>query len=362
MDTVDVIIPCYNYGRYLAACTASVLSQTGCQTRVLIIDDASTDGSQAMGERLAAARSEITFVAHPQNRGHIATYNEGIDWTRSPYLLLLSADDLLAPGALARSVALLSANPRASFAYGEALRFTGDAMPPDGDEAGADDSGNDETGTGKTATGERATDGAARHATVRPGRDFIHALCDDPTNPVETATAVVRTAVQKQVGGYRPDLPHAGDFEMWLRLAAHGDVGFIPARQAFTRMHSNNMRIGYLADRMLGDFRQRHAAFRSFFDSERGAVADADGLETLANRRLARDVIWAAAHAFEEGAPADVAKLRELAAAIWPPIRRSAQWRKLSVKQLLGRRGWLATEAALRHLRPGAKRSPPAAA
>jgi glycosyltransferase involved in cell wall biosynthesis len=43
MSTVDIIIPCYNYAHYLRACVNSVLSQSGVDVRVIVIDDASSD-------------------------------------------------------------------------------------------------------------------------------------------------------------------------------------------------------------------------------------------------------------------------------------------------------------------------------
>ena len=42
---VSVVVPCYNYGRYLEGCVGSVLSQEGVEVDVLIVDDASPDGS-----------------------------------------------------------------------------------------------------------------------------------------------------------------------------------------------------------------------------------------------------------------------------------------------------------------------------
>ena len=52
---------------------------------------------------------------------------------------------------------------------------------------------------------------------------------------MSTPSAIVRTSAQHRVGGYRPELPHSGDLEMWLRLAAVGSVaissesGVVPA-------------------------------------------------------------------------------------------------------------------------------------
>ena len=50
------------------------------------------------------------------------------------------------------------------------------------------------------------------------GREFIR--ISGPLNVVPSPTAIVRTSMQKRAAGCRPELPHAGDMEMWLRLAA----------------------------------------------------------------------------------------------------------------------------------------------
>ena len=92
MSTVDVIVPCYNYARFLKQSVESVLGQS-CQTRVLIINDASSDNSREVATELARQDSRVTFLDHARNKGHIASYNEGIEWLSGEYYLLLSADD-----------------------------------------------------------------------------------------------------------------------------------------------------------------------------------------------------------------------------------------------------------------------------
>src|SRR5919109_5208527 len=107
MSRVDVIIPCYNYARYLRQCVESVLTQSAVQVRALIIDDASTDDSAAVGSALAAEDARVEFRRHAVNHGHLTTYNEGLEWSAGDYTLLISADDLLVPGALNRAARLM---------------------------------------------------------------------------------------------------------------------------------------------------------------------------------------------------------------------------------------------------------------
>src|SRR3954453_21056063 len=129
--TVSVVIPCYKYGRYLPDCVRSVLDQEGVDARVLIIDDASPDDSAEVALRLAAEDERVEARIHEVNRGHIATYNEGLlEWADGDYSVLLSADDLLTPGSLARAAAVLTEHPDVGFVYGHALKWTDGTPPP----------------------------------------------------------------------------------------------------------------------------------------------------------------------------------------------------------------------------------------
>jgi glycosyltransferase involved in cell wall biosynthesis len=123
MAILDVLVPCYRYGRFLPGCITSILSQSLSDVRVLIIDDASPDDSAAVAQQLAKQDRRIEIIAHQTNYGHIATYNEGIEWASSPYFLLLSADDLLAPGALKRAVCLMEARADVVLTYGACIKL-----------------------------------------------------------------------------------------------------------------------------------------------------------------------------------------------------------------------------------------------
>ena len=123
---VDVAIPCYKYGAMLPTAVRSVLDQEGVDVRVLIIDDASGDGSADVALGLARGDDRIQVSAHEHNKGHISTFNEGVpDWPQGDYVLLLSADDALTPGAMRRASRLMESNPAVSFVYGPAISWDG---------------------------------------------------------------------------------------------------------------------------------------------------------------------------------------------------------------------------------------------
>src|ERR1700751_2438487 len=111
MASVDVSIPCYQYGRFLRRCVTSVLSQEIRNLRVLIIDNASSDNSLDVARSLAAEDSRVEVVAHPANLGHHASYNEGIDWASAEYFTTLCVDVLLPPGSLRRAITIMERHP-----------------------------------------------------------------------------------------------------------------------------------------------------------------------------------------------------------------------------------------------------------
>ncbi len=273
-STVDVVVPCYNYGHYLSACVRSVLSQRGVEVRVLIIDDCSSDGSAAKGRQLAAEDDRVAFRRHEINRGHIATYNEGLmEWSTGKYVVLLSADDLLAPGSLSRAAQIMDADESIGLVYGRAIYFEKDTELP-------------------------GSSGDHRWRYTRwPGSEWIERRCRHGNNVISSPEVVVRGTVQRAVGGYRAELPHAGDLEMWLRIAAVSNIAYVRRiPQAFYRVHAASMlRTKYRST--LADLQQRKAAFDSFFHSQR--TVEGARLQAMANRALAREALWRACRAYD---------------------------------------------------------------
>lgn len=279
MSSVGVVIPCYRYGHLLAESVGSALQQDGVEVRVLIIDDASGDGSADVARELAAGDDRIEVLVHASNRGHIATYNEGLlEWCDSDYAALLSADDRLVPGALKRAADLLDAHPSVGFAYGRSIRFTDSAqLPPARTES----------------SGWRVYDG--QRWLVRRFRDGNGCI----TSP----EVVVRTDLQQEIGGYRPDLPHTGDIEMWMRFAAHADVGYLRGvDQAYYRVHGANMsREIYERNAGLRDLEQRRAAYLAVLDTDRDRITGAADLERVVRRKLASESLYRASRAIDKG-------------------------------------------------------------
>ena len=135
---VSVVIPCFNYGRYLAEAVQSVLAQSLRDVEVIVVDDGSTDDSRDVAESLIAAHADasIRLIAQTNSGSPGHTRNVGIAAAVGDYIVCLDADDRLHPDYLARCAAALDAHPDAAIAYGDLQMFGDDDtlhVPPEWD-------------------------------------------------------------------------------------------------------------------------------------------------------------------------------------------------------------------------------------
>jgi Glycosyl transferase family 2 len=302
--TVTVVVPCYNYGHYLPTAVASVLEQPGVSVEVIVIDDASSDDSAQVVRRLASTDDRVRPIFHGSNRGHIATYNEGLERARGDYVVLLSADDALASGALARATAVLESEPSVGFVYGFPVEFM-DVLPP--------------------------VPARVRNWTVWSGHEWIGRLCRTGKNCIFNPEVVMRTSVQHAIGGYDPELPHSGDLEMWLRAASVSDVARVNgAAQGYYRVHNRSMQRTSYAGMAL-DLEGRLAAFEKVLVGNGDRLRRRDELLTTTKRALAAFAVAHARSAYDRGhaEAEEIDACLAFAANTWPAICRTRRWRAL---------------------------------
>ena len=223
------------------------------------------------------------------------------------YFVLLSADDLLTPGCPRPApTALMEAEPTVGLVYGHPLSSC-DEVP-------------------------RSPPRRCAAGRCGPAREWIARRCRKGDNCIFCPEVVVRGSVQRRVGGYNADLPHAGDLEMWLRVAAVADVGRVNgANQAYYRIHDQSMMRTVFAG-LLRDLNERRAAFASVLldpDFDRGDGAALYAAASRAQARTAIDrVCWALDNDQAETVPID--ELLAFARDVWPDAPRSRQWRAMA--------------------------------
>src|SRR5262245_28610138 len=116
---VSFVVPCYNYGRYLDSCLASIFGQEGQHDfEVIVVDDASTDNTLEVLHAFTDPRLRIIY--HRVNLGHVATINEGLSQARGTFIARIDPDDRYRPYFLTTVLEKFLAFPDVGMVYGDA--------------------------------------------------------------------------------------------------------------------------------------------------------------------------------------------------------------------------------------------------
>ena len=266
MTSVDIVIPNYNYGRYLRESVESVLCQDVEQTRVLIIDNASTDNSVEIAREFARTDPRVQVRVHDRNLGLHASFNEGIAWASAEYFMILCSDDLLVRGALQCATTIMNENPQVHLVYGLALAHYGENPP--------------------------TVPSVALNSTVQlsSGDEFLNTICETGRSPIRGPAAIVRTAIQKRAGLYDVDLPHMCDVEMWMRFGLLGSIAKMDADFLIARSHSENRQNSL---RTVHDQnKEMKTVFNVFFAGACAAHPDLHLWKSRSDRSLALRAYW----------------------------------------------------------------------
>ena len=180
----DVVFPCYNRASAVGDAVASVLGQSHPPSRVIVVDDASTDDGATVIRRLAAEHAAVQALILPRNGGVAAARNAGIAASTSPWIAFVDDDDVWVPGAAS---ALLGRADACDVVVGHFARVVGDG-PPGEPECGWD--------------GGDIRDG------LRTG------------GVVGTSWSIVRAATVYAVGGFDPSFRTCEDWDFFTRVAA----------------------------------------------------------------------------------------------------------------------------------------------
>lgn len=221
MPIVSVVLTSYGHARYVQTAIESVLAQTLPDIEVVAIDDASTDESPAILQRYA---HRARVVLHAQNRGTYACLNEGIDLTTAPYIAVLNSDDVWIPTKLERQVAILEREPQVGLVH-TAVRFI-------------DAEGNPIAGNPL---------GVRFHP--NPQGNLLAELLT--RNLFITSSVLFRRECIQRCGRFEERLFGMGDWDLWLRIAEHYTIGYVPEALTLYRIHGQNTM--YQRERMLED-------------------------------------------------------------------------------------------------------------
>jgi glycosyltransferase involved in cell wall biosynthesis len=209
----SVMIPTYNCAQYLEQTLKTVLAQDlgPEQMQIEVVDDCSTqDDPEAVVSALG--RGRVSFYRQPQNGGAIHNFNTCIERSTGQIVHILHGDDLILPGFYKALESAFQQEPTLGAAFCRQAYI---------DEA------NQQRFLSPL---EQETAGILDQLLQRIGVWCM----------IQTPSIVVKRSVYETIGGFHPDLFHAGDWEMWKRIAAHYPVWYEPQPLARYRTHTAN--------------------------------------------------------------------------------------------------------------------------
>lgn len=202
--SVSIVVTAYNRGEKLRDTLNSLLVQTYRDFELLICDDASSDGTEAVGREYACRDERVRYRRNKRNLGMPGNLNAGILSCRGEFVANLHDGDLYEPDLIDRWVTALKNYPRAAFVFNQYRALNQD-------------------GTTRVIYREPLPP-------VMPGGHLLETiffrrwLFDSPV----WGTVMARRSLYTEAGLFDPRFGCVADIDMWMRLAEKHDVAYVP--------------------------------------------------------------------------------------------------------------------------------------
>ncbi len=212
-----MLLPVRDGARFLPQALESLLQQTGVRLEILAIEDGSRDETPAILDAFARRAPQLRILSGA-GRGLSRALNLGLAHARAPYIARLDADDLALPGRLAAQHAFLERHPEVAVLGTQALRI---------------DAQGQLQGKIRVPCGKKRVRAALARSCA-----LLH------------PSVMMRRSALSAVGGYRPALDRAEDYDLWLRLSEVAEIDNLPQPWILCRRHA-------------GQVTQRHALLQA---------------------------------------------------------------------------------------------------
>jgi len=205
MSTITAIIPTYNRSSLLRECIGSVLAQTRPLDEIIVVDDGSTDDTQAV---MGSYGDRVKLLTKP-NGGKASALNLALAQCTGDYVWICDDDDYAAPDGLTHLAAALDDDASAGFAFGTFRIFTGE---------------------GRARVFSPPTYWR-REEEPNPALNFLEEMF------TFQFAMLVRRSLYQKVGTFREDLIRSQDYDMAIRLSQAAKGEYVPEVIFFQRRH-----------------------------------------------------------------------------------------------------------------------------
>jgi len=231
---VSIICLCFNHHNFLNEALESVLTQTYTRLQVIIVDDASTDGSQELIKRISENYPAVQILLLTQNVGNCKAFNLGLRLATGDFIIDFSTDDVMMPGRIEKQVEFFKTQEdRVGVVFTDAtyIDANGEGFRNHYDHL------LHKKLIDRIPTGDVFRDVLTRYFICSP-------------------SMMVRTKVMEDLGGYDETLSYE-DFDFWVRASRKYHFAFLKDRLTKVRRIVNSMSSGWYVP---GD-KQLHSTF-----------------------------------------------------------------------------------------------------
>jgi glycosyltransferase involved in cell wall biosynthesis len=215
LGKVTVVMPNYNYAKYLSESIQSVLTQSHKDLELIVIDDCSKDNSVEILREWAKRDPRVFVLENKINQGAAESQNLALKRMSGDFLALCDADDVWYPQKLEIQLNLLSKNPRAGLAHAQAVIIDSQGKP-----------------TGKTFTEEY------NPSVPRNSGDVFDQIVT--TNYPCSSSTIIRRECVEYAGRFDNQLKYLYDWTYWVRVARKYEFVYVPEPLLSYRVHGSS--------------------------------------------------------------------------------------------------------------------------
>ena len=225
---VSICIPTYNGRAFLRQCLDSALAQTIADFEVVVLDDASRDGTAEIAEEYALQNPRVRFYRNRENLGSVQNRNRCIELARGEWIKPLFQDNYLEPDCLASMLEALQ--PDVPLAVLKRLHIVEPGVPVDL-----------RAGFERYMAEQTLPRRFPGCSLIRPDAFAAHVLQHPTENCIgePTATLIHRSAFRR-FGFFHPYLIQLSDWEYAARVAVHTGLCYVDEPLATIRLHASS--------------------------------------------------------------------------------------------------------------------------
>lgn len=212
---VSVICLCYNHEKFVEQAILSALNQTYSNVEVIVVNDASTDNSVDIVQRLLAAHPQVAFINLESNVGNCKAFNIGFAQSKGEYIIDFAADDVLLENRIQEGVdALQSAGGEYGVQFSDAILI-------------------DEEGNEIGLHSEKYP-----HSSIPSGDIYLQLI---QRYFICAPSMLIKREVLTHLNGYDETLAYE-DFDFWIRSARAYKYLYLPNALVKRRIVRNSMK------------------------------------------------------------------------------------------------------------------------